>query len=150
MPRHALCCCLLALAACAESPPPDPQRIVLGRPEAGFELARQRCTICHTVGDRGAKVGPVMTEAIKLAVERSAKFDAWIAELERTRPDHRETKRAKIDPVLAEQDPERRLRLWLATYLGDPQFDNPKNRMTVLPLDETQRADVLAWLLSLR
>ena len=106
--------------------------------------------ICHQIGDRGGKIGPVIGEAMKKAVERSTSFEAIVADLERTNPEHREEKRAKIDPILAERDPERRLRLWLATYLGDPRFENPSNRMQVLPMSPEERANVLAWLLSLR
>lgn len=140
----------LLLAACGESPPPDPTRVAVGDARAGLDFARQRCVICHKIGDRGGNVGPPMPEAVKKAVERSSSFESVVAELERTRPDFREKKRAKIDPILAETDPEKRLRLRLATYLADPQFDNPANRMTVLPMTEAERADLLAWLLSLR
>ncbi|MBI5435134.1 MAG: c-type cytochrome [Planctomycetes bacterium] len=141
---------LLLLAACAESPPPDPSRVVAGSAAQGELYARQHCVICHQIGDRGGKLGPVIGEAVKKAVERSATFETIVAELERVRPEHREEKRAKIDPILAELDPERRLRLWLATYLDDPRFENPANRMAVLPMSPEERANVLAWLLSLR
>ncbi|MCK6446635.1 MAG: c-type cytochrome [Planctomycetes bacterium] len=147
--HFAFACCGL-VTGCGESAPPDPAQVVVGRAENGLKFARQRCVICHKVGDRGANLGPAMPDAVKKAIDRSARLEEIVAELERTRPEHRETKRAKLDPLLAETDPERRLQLWLATYLADPKFENPANQMAVLPMTELERADLIAWLLSLR
>lgn len=148
--KHAIASVCLLVAACEEPPPPRAPGEIVGSVEFGGKLARQRCVICHKIDDRGGIVGPVMTEAVKLAVERSRTFEAIAADLKAKRPADYEKKRVRIEAVLAEPDPERRLTLWLDAHLVDPQFDNPMSRMTVLPLTDQDRADLVRWLMSLR
>lgn len=121
-----------------------------GDPERGHRLVLQKCTFCHYVDGRGGFIAPPLEKGIALAEEVARDYEKRAADLERLHPKSHAAAREKISAVLAEKDSTRRLELWFDTYLRDTKFDNPMTKMGNVLLQDQERVDIVAWLMTKR
>lgn len=100
----------------------------------GDTVFQKLCTVCHKrteVEGPGLMGAPSMQVAMREIPGRltDENYSKKIEKLKVTKPDYYEAKAEKIARVLAEKDPDQRLRTYLSIYLDDPKFDDPAHKM---------------------
>jgi mono/diheme cytochrome c family protein len=70
MLRAVICAAILSVAAAASAAPPDAK-------QGEKVYAAQKCALCHSIGDKGNKKGPLDGVASKLTAEE---LRAWIVD----------------------------------------------------------------------
>ena len=72
-----------------------------------------------------------------------------IDELKKRRFDVYEKSASQIDSILKETDLEKRQALWIRAYLKNPRFDDEKNRMNYVHLEEEEVDLMVRYMLGL-
>jgi len=135
---------LLSAAACGDDTPP------VGDAARGRKVALFKCTFCHYVENTGGMIAPPLLKCIALADGQVRDYEKRVADLKASNPKAYEAEKLAIEAVLAQQDHERRLELWLGEYLRDTKFDNPMTKMGNVLLSPQEKVDVIAWIMSKR
>lgn len=120
----------------------------------GESVFKKKCALCHKRTDaEGKALGPSIETTLRTlpAELTDAAYSQRITALKTLNRKYYDAKKELIEPILAEKHVEKRLRLWLHTYLKDPKFDDPKNAMAPIPgFQSAQIKAAVAYILAQR
>lgn len=105
-------------------------------------INRYGCRQCHKIAGAGGNFGPDLDDGLRdrlIAALNEPAYAARVAEADKLTADPFVNYREARQDILAANGDER-ARRWLTTYLQEPTFDNPKNKMPRLDVTAAHAA----------
>lgn len=135
------------------SDPASPHPFVIGQESAGGSLVDSfGCRSCHLVNGRGGRTGPSLdvrslSDRLHLRLNTDA-YRAQVRSVDGRADEPFSSYRERRAEILAAR-PWERVRLWVASKLEEPRFDDPSARMPNLGLTASQAASIRDYLLNI-
>lgn len=106
--------------------------------------------VCHKAGN--FMNAPLLEDSIPARVKALENYPAYAEQLKKGDAARYQASAATIDAIASATDADERLRLWLATYLGNTTFDDAKYIMPAVKpaLSAEETTHVVAYLMTLR
>jgi cytochrome c2 len=116
----------------------------------GATVAQQRCSLCHHLDGSQSMFAPGLPTVIGQARARVADYPKIVDGLKSLSEASYVDARDTIDTILAAEDDEERLRLWLRAHVKNPRFDNPVSRMAPVAVSEREFDALWSYLRTIR